>query len=175
MSISRETMGLGILAVAVNIALAMIKIGVGFVGNSYALIADGIESAGDIVSSLITWAGFQLSLKPPDEGHPYGHGKIESLAGMFSGVSLWVSAAIIGWQSIKEIRTPHGSPEWFTLPVLLGVVAIKWFLARKIRNAADSLESNALRGDAGHHLSDALTMRRHGDRHFHRARRRSRL
>ncbi len=83
-----EILGLGILAVCVNVVLMVVKIVTGILGNSYALIADGIESAGDIFSSLITWAGFQFSLKPADDDHPYGHGKIEALAGMFSGFSL---------------------------------------------------------------------------------------
>jgi cation diffusion facilitator family transporter len=91
-----------------------VKIIAGVIGNSYALIADGIESAGDIFSSLITWAGFQLSLRPADENHPFGHGKIESKAGVFSGVALLVAAAAIAWNSILEIRTPHDTPEWFT-------------------------------------------------------------
>jgi Cation efflux family len=62
-----ESLGLGILAICINLALMIIKIGVGLVGNSYALIADGIESASDIFSSVITWAGFRWSLKPADE------------------------------------------------------------------------------------------------------------
>ena len=61
----------GILATLINVALMVIKIGVGVVGNSYALIADGIESASDILTSLITWVGFHISLKPADEDHPY--------------------------------------------------------------------------------------------------------
>jgi cation diffusion facilitator family transporter len=90
---STDVLGLGILAVCINVALMLVKIGVGWLGNSYALIADGIESASDIFSSLITWAGFQISLKPPDEDHPFGHGKFEAVAGMSSGVALLGAAA----------------------------------------------------------------------------------
>jgi cation diffusion facilitator family transporter len=91
-----DILGLGILAICINVALMLVKIGVGLLGNSYALVADGIESASDIFSSLITWAGFQISLKPPDEDHPFGHGKFEALAGMFSGVALLAAAVVIG-------------------------------------------------------------------------------
>jgi cation diffusion facilitator family transporter len=108
-----------------------VKVGTGMIGNSYALIADGIESAGDIFSSLVTWAGFQLSLRPADENHPFGHGKIESLAGVFSGVALLLAAAAIAWNSILEIRTLHHTPEWFTLPVLVAVVAMEIFLSER--------------------------------------------
>lgn len=154
---SRKALALGAVTIFVNIVLMAVKIVVGIVGNSYALVADGIESAGDIFSSAITWAGFQLSLRPPDETHPYGHGKIESLAALFSGVALLIAALVIGWHSVLEIRTPHHAPEWFTLPVLVGVVGVKILLSRKIRELGQTVNSRALEGDAWHHLSDALT------------------
>jgi len=152
-----EILGLGILAVCVNVVLMVVKIVTGILGNSYALIADGIESAGDIFSSLITWAGFQFSLKPADDDHPYGHGKVEALAGMFSGFSLLTAAGVIGYHSIKEIITPHHPPAWFTLPVLILTVVVKEALSRKVQATADHLDSNALKGDAWHHRADALT------------------
>jgi cation diffusion facilitator family transporter len=152
-----ESLSLGILAICINVSLMIIKIGVGVVGNSYALIADGIESASDIFSSVITWAGFRWSLKPADEEHPYGHGKIDALTGMFSGGALLAAAAFIAYQSILEIRTPHHSPAWFTLPVLLGVIVVKELLSRRVFAAADTFDSNALKGDALHHRSDAIT------------------
>ncbi len=152
-----EVLGLGILAICVNLVLMLVKIGAGVLGNSYALVADGIESASDIFSSLITWAGFQFSLKPPDENHPYGHGRVETLAGMFAGIALLGAAGVIAWNAVSEIRTPHHAPAWFTLPVLIGVVAVKEFLSRRVFAAGDSLDSNALKGDAWHHRSDAIT------------------
>jgi cation diffusion facilitator family transporter len=154
---SGKALGVGILTVCVNIVLMAVKISVGLIGNSSALVADGIESAGDILSSLITWAGFQLSLRPADEDHPYGHGKIESLAGVFSGCALLVAAGIIAWDSIHGIITPHKSPAWFTLPVLLAVIAVKVFLARKVSALSEGVDSRALEGDAWHHRSDAIT------------------
>ncbi len=150
-------MRLGVLSLAVNFVLMIVKIVTGWLGNSYALIADGIESASDIVTSLVTWAGFRLSLRPPDQDHPFGHGKIESLAGLFSGVCLLVAAGVIVWHAIREILTPHHAPAWFTLPVLLLVVAIKWVLSRTVLAAGDELESQAIRGDAWHHRSDAIS------------------
>src|ERR1700736_6156237 len=152
-----ESLRLGILAICINVSLMIIKIGVGVVGNSYALVADGIESASDIFSSVITWAGFRLSLKPADEDHPYGHGKIDALTGIFSGCCLFAAAAFIAYQSIIEIRTPHHSPAWFTLPVLMAVIVVKELLSRRVFAVADTLDSNALKGDAWHHRSDAIT------------------
>lgn len=152
-----ETLGLGILSVCVNIVLMLVKIGVGLIGNSYALVADGIESASDIFSSLITWAGFQFSLRPADDDHPFGHGKLEALAGGFAGVALLAAAVIIAVNAVSEILTPHHAPEWFTLPVLIGIVVVKEALSRRILSTGQELGSTALQGDAWHHRSDAIT------------------
>lgn len=155
--IPNETLRLGLLSLGLNAALMLVKIVAGWLGNSYALIADGIESGGDIVTSLITWAGFRASLKPADENHPWGHGKIEALAGMLSGFSLIAAAALIARYSIIEIRTPHHAPAWFTLPVLVLVVVLKELFSRKVEAAGAALGSTALKGDAWHHRSDAIT------------------
>jgi cation diffusion facilitator family transporter len=76
---------------------------------------------------------------------------------MFSGACLSAAAIFIAYQSIQEIRTPHHAPAWFTLPVLLGVILVKGFLSRRVFAAAGELDSNALKGDAWHHRSDAIT------------------
>lgn len=152
-----KTVALALLSLCVNIVLMAVKIAAGIAGNSYALVADGIESAADIFTSLVTWVGFRMSLRPPDANHPFGHGKIESLAGMFAGVSILGAAVFIGWSALMEIRTPQHGPEWFTLPVLILVVAVKWGVAVVIRRAGRDVDSRAIEGDAWHHLSDALT------------------
>lgn len=105
-----KTMALGLLSLCVNIVLMAVKIAAGIAGNSYALVADGIESAGDVFTSLVTWVGFRMSLRPPDENHPFGHGKIESLAALFAGLSLLAAAGFIAWNSVIEIQTPHHAP-----------------------------------------------------------------
>jgi cation diffusion facilitator family transporter len=152
-----DTLALGILSLCVNVVLMLVKIGVGLVGNSYALVADGIESASDIFSSLITWAGFRISLRPADEDHPFGHGKLEALAGGFAGITLLAAAGVIAVNSVSEILTPQHAPEWFTLPVLIGVVVVKEILSRLIFSAGEELGSTALQGDAWHHRSDAIS------------------
>jgi cation diffusion facilitator family transporter len=144
-------------AIAINLMLALIKISTGVLGNSYALIADGIESTADIFSSLIVWTGLQFSSKPPDDDHPYGHGKAESLAGMAVSLFLIAAAIFIAVQSIQEIRTPHHSPAWYTLVVLGLIIATKEMLYRRMHSVGDKLNSSSLRSDAWHHRSDALT------------------
>ncbi len=142
---------------AVNVVLAIVKIVTGLVGHSYALIADGIESTTDIVSSLVVWTGLKVSSLPADEDHPYGHGKAEPIAGAVVALALLLAAGFIVVQSVREIITPHHAPAWFTLPVLALVVAIKETLFRFVNRVSEELTSTAVKGEAWHHRSDALT------------------
>lgn len=152
-----RSIGLAVMTILLNIGLMLVKILTGIFGNSYALIADGIESAADVFTSLLTWIGYHWSLRPPDERHPFGHGKIESLTGIFSGLVLLGAATGIAWMSVREIRNPHSSPEWYTLPVLIVVVVVKEMMSRKILVLAGEMDSRSLEGDAWHHRSDAIT------------------
>jgi len=148
---------LALIGVAVNFLLALIKIITGLLGNCYALIADGIESTLDIFSSLIIWFGLKLAAEPPDDEHPYGHGKAEPLASVV--VALFIMAAAVGLavESIHEIITPHHTPATYTLAVLVGVIIIKETLFRKVSGAAEQLGSTAVKTDAWHHRADVFT------------------
>jgi cation diffusion facilitator family transporter len=146
-----------LIGVLLNALLAITKIVTGILGNSYALIADGIESTTDIFSSLIVWGGLKISARPPDDNHPYGHGKAESLAAFVVSVALLVAALIIVIQSIREIITPHHLPATFTLFVLVGVVITKELLYRFVFKAGNEVNSTAMKADAWHHRSDAIT------------------
>jgi cation diffusion facilitator family transporter len=146
-----------LVGMAVNAALAMLKITAGWIGNSYALVADGIESTADIVSSLVVWGGLRIASRPPTPSHPYGYGKAESLAGAIAATAILGAAGVIAVQSIHEIRTPHHLPHWSTLVVLALVVAVKEGLARWIGRAGDAADSSSLQGDAWHHRADAIT------------------
>jgi cation diffusion facilitator family transporter len=146
-----------IVSIVANPLLAAVKIAAGVLGSSQALIADGIESCADVFSSLVVWKALRVSRKPPDEEHPYGHGKAESLAGIIVVAALLGAAVFIAVESTKEILEPHGAPEPFTLAVLLLVVAAKELLFRYVNEAGDSIGSTSLKGDAWHHRSDAMT------------------
>ncbi|MFM8890174.1 MAG: cation diffusion facilitator family transporter, partial [Planctomycetia bacterium] len=146
-----------LVGVAVNAALASIKILAGFFGNSYALIADGIESTADIVTSLVVWGGLRVSVAPADERHPYGYGKAEALSGIVASLALLAAAGMIAVQSVREILTPHHLPHWSTLLVLVLVVATKMLLARWMGEIGAESESTSLQADAWHHWADALT------------------
>jgi cation diffusion facilitator family transporter len=148
---------LSIATLGINAVLAGVKITAGVLGNSYVLIADGIESSADILASFVVWSGLRLATRPADANHPYGHGKAEAVASAIVSLSLLGAAIIIAVQSVREILTPHGPPQGFTLVVLIAVVAVKEILFRRVWKAGTSLDSAALKADAWHHRSDSLT------------------
>jgi cation diffusion facilitator family transporter len=141
----------------VNTCLAMTKLIAGLVGNSYALVADAVESTADVLSSLIVWGGLQVAGRSPDERHPFGYGKAESLAGAVVALMLLGAAVGISLQAIAEIRTPHHSPAPWTLAVLVAVVVVKALLSRRVHDVGATIGSTAVKADAWHHLSDAIT------------------
>jgi len=145
------------LAVAVNIVLAVAKITTGIVGNTYVLIADGLESTLDVFSSIVVWSGLRISRKPPDQNHPYGHGKAESIAALAVALFLLSAAFLLAFQSIREILSPQRAPAGYTLWVLATVIVVKELLYRFVFRVAHALRSTSLRSDAWHHRSDAIT------------------
>ena len=140
-----------------NASLALIKGLAGFFGNSYALIADAIESTTDIFSSLLVLFGFKYAKRPADENHPYGHGKIEPLITFLVVAFLVASATVIAYESIQNIQTPHKAPKSWTL-IVLGVIIIwKEISFRIVIKKSKETNSSSLKADAWHHRSDAIT------------------
>jgi cation diffusion facilitator family transporter len=146
-----------LLGVGANILLAATKAIAGIVGNSYALIADAIESTSDVASSLIVLGGIKIASLPADDDHPYGHGKAEPLAAMVVAGALLTAAIGIAIQSIREIIVPHHSPAPFTLVVLVLVIVIKEGMFRYVLKKGTETHSTAVKTDAWHHRSDAIT------------------
>jgi cation diffusion facilitator family transporter len=144
----------GILA---NTGLAVFKLVAGIAGHSYALVADAIESIADVASSSIVLRGLQVAGRDPDEQYPFGYGKAEALAGAAVALMLLGAAIGIAIEAIREIRTPHHAPAWWTLLVLVVVMAIKVLLSRRVGTVGSEIGSTAVRTDAQHHFSDALT------------------
>lgn len=145
------------LGLLVNAALAAGKIAAGMIGHSHALVADGVESAADFISSLIVWRGVTVAAAPADQEHPYGHGKAEPLAAAVVATVLIAAAAMIVIGAIRDIVTPHNTPAPFTLIVLIAVVIIKEVLFRFVSKAGAEIESSVVSADAWHHRSDAIT------------------
>lgn len=156
-NISAKGLRTTLVGIFFNLVLAVTKSTAGYLGNSYALIADGIESLSDVISSIIVYSGLKIAAKPPDSNHPYGHGKAEPLAASVVAIALITAAVIIIIQSFYEIVHPHHAPAPFTLFVLLGVIIVKESLFKFVFKVGDTIESTAVKTDAWHHRSDAIT------------------
>jgi cation diffusion facilitator family transporter len=140
-----------------NVLLAALKAIVGFFGNSFALIADAIESTTDIFSSVLVLLGLRYANKPPDKLHPYGHGRVEPLVTFIVVGFLIFSASVIAYQSISNIRIPHELPQSYTLWFLASVIVWKEVSFRFVIKKSKETHSTSLKADAWHHRSDALT------------------
>jgi cation diffusion facilitator family transporter len=144
-------------SIAGNTALAVLKWLTGYLGNSYALIADAIESTTDIFSSFLVLLGLKYSQKPADQNHPYGHGRIEPLVTFLVVAFLVTSSLIIAHDSINNIRTPHELPKPYTLIVLGAIILWKEISYRLVLRKSRETQSSSLKADAWHHRSDAIT------------------
>jgi len=140
-----------------NTLLAIIKGITGYFGNSYAMIADAIESTADIFASFLVLFGIKYSNRPADENHPYGHGRAEPLITFLVVGFLITSATIIAYKSIINIQTPHELPKPFTLFVLGGIILWKEISYQIVIKKSKETKSSSLEADAWHHRSDAIT------------------
>lgn len=154
---ARASARLVLRGIGINLGLAAAKFAGGVLGHTYALIADGAESLLDVLSSLLVWMGFRVAGRPPDDDHPYGHGKAEPLAALGVAVFIFLVAAWVATHAVHEIITPHRGPHWATLPLLAGVVAVKMWFSRRMHQAGEAAGSTALGVEAMHHWADAVT------------------
>ncbi len=143
--------------IIVNSMLALIKFITGIKGSSFALIADAVESLTDIFKSIIVILGLKIASKPRDENHPYGHGKAEPIAATIVAMGIILAALYIAYKSLVEIRNPHTIPAWYTLIILAIVIISKETLFRYVFKVGEDIESQAVKTDAWHHRSDAIT------------------
>lgn len=123
--------------------LAAIKITAGMMGHSTAVVADGLESAADVFASGIVLLGLTLAAKPPDWNHPYGHGRLETLTGLFIGFLLAMAGVLISYNALSQVGRVHPPPAPFVIWPLIGSAAVKSIMSgvkfhygRKIRSAA---------------------------------------
>lgn len=152
-----------LLGALINTILALVKIAGGILGRSHALIADGIESALDVFSSSLMWGAIKYAERPPDEDHPYGHGRMESMAAAVGASFLIFAGFAVAWNSVREIIAFHSAPNAshvpspMTLGVLVLTIVLKEFLFRVLHTQGKKLGSKAMETDALHHRSDAMT------------------
>lgn len=154
---AQTTQRLAQLGLVINALLAVVKLVAGLLGNSYALVADAIESGTDMIGSLVVWSGLRIASRDPDERYPFGYGRAEALAGAVVAALMLGAAAGIAIEAIREIRTPHHSPAPWTLAVLALVIVVKELLAKRVLHAGERTGSVAAAADGWHHRADAIT------------------
>jgi len=154
---ARRGIRMAALGLAVNAVLVIVKITAGLLGNSYALVADGVESATDVFASIIVLRGLAISTRSADDRFHFGYGKAESIAAALVALMLIGAAAGIAFEAIRELLTPHDAPAPFTLAVLIVVIIVKELMFRRVISVGGEVGSRALQTDAWHHRSDAIT------------------
>lgn len=145
------------LGLVINAGLAVIKLMAGLLGNSYALVADAVESSTDMVGSLVVWSGLRIASRAPDDQYPFGYGRAEALAAATVSTIMLGAAMGIAIEAIAEIRTPHDAPAWWTLLVLAMVIVVKELLAKRVMAISMASGSVVVAADAWHHRADAIS------------------
>ncbi|WP_425446271.1 cation diffusion facilitator family transporter [Dethiothermospora halolimnae] len=146
------------ITIIINIILSFLKVIVGIIGNSTAILADGIHTISDVISSLGIVIGFFISKKPADKEHPYGHEKAETIAGFVLSIFLTFVGLRIGYMSIKMIITNNiETPKSIAIWVAAMSIVIKEIQFRIAIYGGKKINSDALIADAWHHRSDALS------------------
>jgi len=146
------------LGIAANFVLSVVKVGVGLLAGSMALVADGIHSISDMTTDIAVLLGIYFGSKQPDDQHPYGHGRIETFAAGFIGaVLIVVGAAMIYRAAVDVAAGKYATPGFVVLFVALISVVVKEFLYRVTKKVAIKSHSPALYANAWHHRSDAFS------------------
>jgi len=142
-----------------NITLAAVKIAAGWIGQSHALIADGVHSLSDLATDALVWFAGRKASQAPDDAHPYGHGRYEALATLALGVLLILVAIGIGWDAIARLFAPAKllRPEPIALYAAFGSILVKEWLYWYTLAYAKRVRSDMLRANAWHHRSDAIS------------------
>ncbi|MBS3995163.1 MAG: cation transporter [Alkaliphilus sp.] len=146
------------ITVVINIVLCIGKIIAGYIGKSGAMMADGVHTLSDVISTVVVMLGLKMSKKPEDEIHPYGHEKIEPvIAKLLAGI-LFITALGIGYKGVNTIIVGDFTrPGNIAIMAALASIGIKEWMYWYTVNGAKKMESSALMADAWHHRSDALS------------------
>lgn len=149
---------ISMVTIAWNIVLSILKIIAGVVGRSEAMIADGLHSVSDVLTTILAYVGVKMASKSADEDHPYGHEKIEPVMGKMLAIVLFITAAGIMYGGVQAIlsgnvETPKGIAIY---AAILSIVVKEWMFRYTIKGAT-KINSGALKADAWHHRTDALS------------------
>ena len=159
---SEERFSIGIkiskITIIANILLSAIKLFAGVIGKSGAMIADSIHSLSDVLSTLAVILGLRLAKQPADEGHPYGHEKMEPVMAKILASILLITALLIGYNGVKSIITGTTViPHKIAIYAAIFSIIVKEWMYRYTVKGAKKIESSALMADAWHHRSDAFS------------------
>ena len=142
----------------VNLALAAIKFAAGVFGRSQALVADAIHSLTDLTTDIAVIAGSHYWSRPPDENHPYGHRRLETLVSIFIGLALLAAGIGIGWKAISTLHEKHAvTPGWIAVGAALASIVCKESIYRWTAIVGRRVKSTALAANAWHHRTDAFS------------------
>lgn len=148
-------------SIAVNVVLTCGKLAAGILGRSHAMISDAVHSASDVFSTLIVMVGVSMSAKQSDKEHPYGHERLECVAALFLAFILCATGLGIGFGAVREVVSGEvkdaAIPGLMALAAAIVSIVVKEWMYRYTIKAADSIHSSALKADAWHHRSDALS------------------
>lgn len=154
----RQIKSITYLGMVINVALSIIKVVIGLLATSLALVADGIHSLSDFATDIAVLLGFHFGSKEPDQSHPYGHGRAETFsAGLIALILIAVGGAMIYYATLAIARDEATTPHlWVLLAAVISIAAKEW-LYRATQKIAIQSHSPALYANAWHHRSDALS------------------
>lgn len=152
----REVTGAAVLGLVVNLLLGIVKLVGGLVGNSFALLADAVNSIGDVVTTVVVLFALRVAQRPADAEHPYGHTRAEGIAASNVALLVIISALLVGWEAIHRLTLPHEIPPVWTLWIAAVNVFIKEGLYRYKVGVGKRTGSASIIANAWDHRSDAL-------------------
>jgi len=152
----RRAQQIAILGMVVSALLAAMKITIGYQGNSASVVADGFESAADVFASGLVLIGLIIAARPPDENHPYGHGRIETLTGLLLGFFLFAAGVLIAWQGLRGPNHTDPPATWTVYPLIISIFAKAGLVLVK-RREARRIGSSSLLADAANDSVDMLS------------------
>ncbi len=152
-----------ILTIFVNTLLAVAKLIGGIFGNSAVLIADAVNSVGDIATNIVVYISAKFSKKDKDKDHPYGHERFDSMVSIFLGLALLITAYLLGKNSVIRLydvvinNETLARPMWYTWVIALITIVVKELLFRKTTKDAKKAKSQSLMAQAWDHRADTIT------------------
>lgn len=144
------------LGLGVNLVLGAAKLAGGVLGNSFALLADAVNSIGDCVSTVVVLVALRIARRPPDQEHPYGHSRAEGVAASNVALLMILSALGIGWEALQRMGSVHAAPPLWTLFIAGANVVIKEGLYQYHASVGRRTGSAAILANAWDHRSDAM-------------------